>query len=60
MKEEKVVEKPKLEIKWEVATFEDKYCPSCDYGFDEPQDSCLCNENCGAIGCQGSNVPQND
>ena len=47
-------------IEFTQATFENKYCPSCDYGYDDPEDSCLCDESCGAIGCQGSKYHQKE
>jgi hypothetical protein len=59
MQTEKVIKYIEKNDKMEVASYESKYCPYCDFGYDNPEDSCLCDENCGTIGCQGSNVPQN-
>jgi hypothetical protein len=42
-----------------LPSVENKYCPFCDFHYGEP-DSCLCDENCGAIGCQGSNSSERD
>ena len=35
--------------------FSAEYCSWCDFSEGEPEDDCFCDENCGAIGCQGSN-----
>jgi hypothetical protein len=32
------------------------YCEYCDYGMGVPEDDCFCEENCGAIGCQGVKI----
>jgi len=37
----------------EEEVMEETYCEYCDFGYGIPEDDCYCEENCGAIGCQG-------
>lgn len=47
------------DINGDEEAMEESYCEYCDFGYGEPEDDCYCEDNCGAIGCQGQNVKIN-